>query len=100
MMSANATFDFWADNAGCDRHPSSELLADLDPADHSRAEKRLRRGCAGDTTSVQYVLVGAGHVAPGLPVRLARLVVGESNMDIDAGEVIWAHFASTLTAKQ
>lgn len=98
FLSADATFDFWAGNAGCGDRQSGELLPDLDRSDDSRAEKRVRRACAGDTTSTQYVLIGAGHVAPGLPIKsgLVRAVIGKANMDIDMGSVVWQHFASTL----
>ena len=101
LLSADATFDFWARNARCSTRQSSELLPDLDANDQSHVERRLRDGCAGDTTSLQYVLVGAGHVAPGLRVRsrLIQRVVGNANMDIDMGTVIWQHFASTLPAR-
>lgn len=100
FLSADATFDFWAGNAGCAVGQTSELLPDLDADDHSRAEKRQRRACAGGHTSTQYVLTGAGHVAPGLAVRsgLVRMVVGNANMDIDMGTVVWQHFADTLPA--
>lgn len=98
LLSADATFDFWARHAGCASDQTSERLPDLDASDNSRAEKRSRSGCAGGTTSTQYVLVGAGHVAPGLPIRrgLIRAVIGEANLDVDLGTIVWRHFASTL----
>lgn len=99
LLSADATFDFWARNARCAAVTQRQLLPDLDTSDQSRAEKRVRGGCFGNSDSVQYVLVGAGHVAPGLPIRsqLVRAVVGNANMDIDMGTVIWQQFAKTLS---
>jgi len=101
LLSADATFDFWARNARCNYAGSTELLPDLDGSDHSRAEMHVRSGCAGNTKSLQFVLKGAGHVAPGLPIKsaLIRAVIGDANMDIDMGTVIWQHFASTLPAR-
>jgi polyhydroxybutyrate depolymerase len=99
LMSADATFDFWASRDGCSAAQGSEPLPDLDPSDGSRAERRVRRGCAGGMTSTQYVLTGAGHVAPGFPVRgLVQAIIGSANMDIDMGTVVWQHFAATLPA--
>jgi hypothetical protein len=36
-----------------------------------------------------------------LPIksRLIGLVVGNANLDIDMGTVVWQHFASTLPAR-
>jgi polyhydroxybutyrate depolymerase len=101
LLSADATFDFWARNAHCAASQSSEQLPDLDAGDQSHVEKRRRGGCSGNTDSLQYVMIGAGHVAPGLPIksRLIGLVVGNANLDIDMGTVVWQHFASTLPAR-
>jgi polyhydroxybutyrate depolymerase len=102
FLSADATFDFWAGNAGCASRQTTELLPDLDMTDDSRAEKHVRNGCAGGMPSSQYVLIGAGHVAPGLPIKsgLVRAVLGKANMDIDMGTVVWQHFASTLPTRR
>lgn len=97
LESANRTFAFFADKAGCSASVRIEAVPDIDPADHSTAEKRVRGGCAGRTTSTQYVLHGAGHSWPGLRYseQAARLR-GGVNEDIDAGSVIWAHFRQTM----
>jgi polyhydroxybutyrate depolymerase len=102
FLSANATFDFWAANADCADRQTTEPLPDLDSTDDSRAEKRVRVACAGGTPSTQYVLIGAGHVAPGLPIKsgLVRAVLGKANMDIDMGTVVWQHFANTLSPRR
>ncbi|WP_158595865.1 alpha/beta hydrolase family esterase [Oleomonas cavernae] len=97
LASADQTFAFWADRAGCAAPISSEKLPDLDPRDGSWVERRLRAGCAGGTTSVQYVVHGGGHITPGLTVGpvIARML-GGANQDIDTGTVLWAHFKATL----
>jgi len=97
LASADQTFAFWADRAACAKATSSEKLPDLDPRDGSWVERRLRTGCAGGTTSVQYVVHGGGHVTPGLSVGpvIAR-VLGGANQDIDTGTVLWTHFKATL----
>lgn len=97
LESADRTFAFFADNAGCSTAVETEVLPDIDPSDSSTAEKRVRGRCAGGTTSTQYILHNAGHGWPGLayPAQSARLR-GGVNEDFDAGTVIWAHFSQTL----
>lgn len=91
LLSADASFAFWADRAGCARNASTERLSDS-------LEKRTRSGCAGGTRSEQYVMFDAGHVWPGMPITgaLAASMLGGTNLDIDAGETVWGFFRSTL----
>lgn len=97
LMSADETFAFFADKAHCSSHVLVEMLPDIDPSDGSTAEKRVRAGCAGGTTSTQYVLHNAGHNWPGLAIDLKRArQLGRANEDIDAGTVIWEHFTQVL----
>jgi polyhydroxybutyrate depolymerase len=97
LASADQTFAFWADHAGCAPPVSSEKLPDLDPRDGSWVERRLRAGCTDGTTSVQYVIHGGGHITPGLTVRpVINAMLGGANQDIDTGAVLWAHFKAAL----
>ena len=98
LMGAEKTFAFFADKAGCAKAASREALPDVTPADGSTAEKRVRSGCAGGTSSTFYVLHGAGHSWPnsrsGPPGPR-----GAVNQDVDGGTIAWAHFRSTLALK-
>jgi polyhydroxybutyrate depolymerase len=100
LESADRTFKFFADNAGCSAAERIHVVPDIDMADHSTAEKRVRSGCADGTTSTQYVLHNAGHGWPGLVYnpQSARMR-GGVNEDIDAGSVIWTHFQQTLSGR-
>ena len=99
LRSADATFRYFADKAGCAADTISERLPDLDPSDGSTVERRTRSGCAGGTASVQYILHGAGHSWPGAtPPRLIARWVGGVNDDVDAGTIVWDFFRSTLNA--
>jgi polyhydroxybutyrate depolymerase len=95
LLSADQTFKFWADHARCAPQLSEERI---DPAGPKWALKRTRSGCVGGTVSVQYVMHGAGHIVPGLPVRsfLIRRFIGDPTMTLDGGTVIWDFFRSTL----
>ena len=97
LESANRTFAFFADNAKCSAAVKIVAVPDISPNDHSTALKRVRSGCAGGTTSTQYILHNAGHSWPGLFYSArAALERGGVNDDIDAGSVIWAHFQQTM----
>jgi poly(3-hydroxybutyrate) depolymerase len=101
LESADRTFEFFADNARCSATVRIEVVPDIDPADRSTAEKRVRGSCVGGTTSTQYVLHNAGHGWPGLAYspESARMR-GGVNEDIDAGSLIWAHFQQTLSQRR
>jgi len=90
LLSADASFAFWADQARC----AATLTTRRDGA----IERRERASCAGDTRSVQIVMHGGGHVWPGLPIesRLVQRVVGAPTLSLDTGTLIWEHFRSTL----
>jgi polyhydroxybutyrate depolymerase len=98
LIGAEKTFAFFADRAGCAKAIAREPLPDLTPGDGSTAEKRVRSGCAGGTSSTFYVFHGAGHSWPnsrsGPPGPR-----GAVNQDVDGGTIAWAHFKATLALK-
>ena len=97
LESADYTFGFFADHAHCSAIIRTENLPDVNPADGSTAEKRVRGSCSGGTTSTQYVMHNAGHAVPGLTYSPESVRSrGGVNMDVDAGTVIWDHFQRTL----
>ncbi len=99
LLSAEQTFAYFADKAGCTAAIKRDKLPDVVANDGSTAEKRVRSGCAGGKqTSTFYVLHGAGHSWPnsrsGPPGER-----GAVNQDIDGGTVAWEHFRATLTPR-
>lgn len=99
LASADDTFRFWADRAGCTAAAVREPLTDpaLDER-HRWAERVLRAGCVGGQVSQQVVLHGSGHVVPGQAIegRVAERAVGAAAPELDAGTLVWAHFRETL----
>lgn len=92
LLSADATFAFWADRDKCGA-PRSERIG--------RAVEKRVRSCASGMQSVQYVISDSGHVWPGLDIKrpaIAKLL-GGTNLEIDTGETAWAFFRSTLNAR-
>lgn len=97
LESADETFTLFADKAKCSTAVRIVVLPDIDATDGSTAERRVRSGCSGGTTSTQYVLHDAGHTLPRMKLSpLEAHALGGVNEDIDAGSVIWEHFRQTL----
>jgi polyhydroxybutyrate depolymerase len=94
LLSADDSFRFWADRAGCG--PSVETRSVSGSRQDGTAEIRTRRGCAGGTTSVQYVFTGGGHTWPGMRDGLIQRMLGGVSNAIDGSAAIWDFFVSTL----
>ena len=98
FLGSDATFTYFADKAGCAKNVTTVLLPHVGENDGSSIEKRVRTGCAGGTTSTQYVVHGGGHgwvwVAPNPKFQ----AVAHNSADVDPGTILWAHFAQTLKA--
>lgn len=90
LLSADASFQFWANRAGCGARAQVTRISDS-------VEKRVR-SCAGGSTSQQYVFEEAGHVWPGLAITRPLIAnwLGGTNLDVDTGQTAWAFFKSTL----
>jgi len=96
LLSADATFDFWAIRDHCGAFISKTTLPHLDPADPTTAEERICR-CTGGLPSIEYVFHGGGHSLPDLQYGpLVRQFIGDSNQDVDAGQAIWSFFKGAL----
>ena len=99
LESANRTFAFFADNAGCSAAVRIEAVPDVNPADRSTAEKRVRGGWrhlhSVYPTQRGSLLAWSCVQSVCRPYAGARLR-GGVNEDIDSGSVIWTHFQQTL----
>ncbi|MFL6697360.1 MAG: alpha/beta hydrolase family esterase [Vitreoscilla sp.] len=99
LRSADDTFRFWADRAGCAAPTAREAITDQSTDERHRwAERIVRSHCVGGQLSQQVVLHGSGHVIPGLATdnRLAERAVGPAAPEIDGGTLVWMHFKATL----
>jgi polyhydroxybutyrate depolymerase len=99
LRSADDTFRFWADRAGCAAPTAREALTEQSADDRHRwAERIVRSNCVSGQVSQQVVLHGSGHVIPGLATdnRLAERAVGPAAPEIDGGTLVWMHFKATL----
>ena len=85
---------FWAEHNQCD--PEQVVREDVPKADPDAptAVRRFRiGGCAGRGFVLYEVIEGGGHTLPGVAGRLDASSMGETNMDIDTGEELWAFFS-------
>jgi polyhydroxybutyrate depolymerase len=91
LLSADATFAFWAGRAGCSTEVKTRRIGE-------NVELRERAGCTGGTESLQYVFLNSGHVWPGLAITrpLISMTLGGDNLDVDTGQAAWSFFRSTL----
>jgi polyhydroxybutyrate depolymerase len=99
LRSADDTFRFWADRAGCAAPSTRQALTDQGLDDRHRwAERVVRTSCVGGQVSQQVVLHGSGHVIPGMPVdnRMVERAVGPAAPEVDGGTLVWLHFKATL----
>jgi len=99
LRSADDTFRFWADRAGCAAPIQRTPLTTAAQDDRGRwAESLDRRGCAGGQVSRQVVMHGSGHVFPGMAVGLpvVERIVGPGAPEIDGGTLVWEFFKATL----
>ena len=99
LRSADDTFRFWADRAGCAAPTTRQAITDQGADDRHRwAERIVRTSCVGGQVSQQVVLHGSGHVMPGLATdnRLAERAVGPAAPEVDGGTLVWMHFKATL----
>ena len=99
LRSADASFRFWADRAGCAAPTARQAITEQSADERHRwAERIVRSHCVGGQLSQQVVLHGSGHVLPGLATdnRLAERAVGPAAPEIDGGTLVWMHFKATL----
>ena len=99
LRSADDTFRFWADRAGCAAPTAREAITEQSADERHRwAERIVRSHCVGGQLSQQVVLHGSGHVMPGLATdnRLAERALGPAAPEIDGGTLVWMHFKATL----
>ncbi|MHC4597644.1 MAG: CE1 family esterase [Planctomycetota bacterium] len=101
VLSMKETAAFWAENNGCEPHPETALLDDLDPEDCTRVRRDVWRG--GEAPVVLLAVEGGGHTWPGGWQYLGRWLVGRTSRDLDACWEIWGffrHWCSPSKAKE
>jgi polyhydroxybutyrate depolymerase len=88
-MPAMASFDYFADRAGCSKSPSMAPAARAAQAG-AWVERRTRAGCATGTSSTEYIVHKGGHTWP------SAIAWKRGGQDVDSANAVWNHFKATL----
>lgn len=82
---------FWATHNGCDLVTDTVKIPNTNSFDQSTAERIDWLNCDGNTEVILYRVINGGHTWPGAPV-----LIGVTNQDFSASEVIWQFFNQSL----
>jgi polyhydroxybutyrate depolymerase len=88
---ADAT-QFWIDHNQTAKKPDSSDLPSHDP-NGTTVHRDIYPGGQQDTEVIVYTIRGGGHTWPGGPQYFPAVLVGKTNHDINASEVIWEFFS-------
>lgn len=91
ILSAPATAARWAGLDGCDPAPAVTALP-ARAADGTSVRREAYGGCRGGVEVLLYAIEGGGHAWPGGLQYLPERLIGKTNRDLDAGEVIMEFF--------
>ncbi len=76
---------------GCDMAGESTTFAERGESPGTNVVRFVPRNCRSGADVVLYAINGGGHTWPGHP--RPQMEMGATNMDMDAGEVIWDFFS-------
>ena len=91
VISAGDSVKLWVDNNGCAMTPATSYYGDSDPNDGS-VVRRDEYSSGNGADVILLTVEGGGHCWPGGWQYLGKKVIGETNGDINASEVIWDFF--------
>ncbi|MCP4230399.1 MAG: prolyl oligopeptidase family serine peptidase [bacterium] len=91
VLSTEDSVSLWVDNNGCGTTPTTTYYNDSDPDDGS-VVRRDEYTSADNDDVVLLTVEGGGHCWPGGWQYLGEKIVGKTNRDVNASEVIWDFF--------
>ncbi len=92
ILSIPDTVRYWATFNNCSIHIDRIYLPDIDKADGSRVWMEQYINSETGAEVILYGIEGGGHTWPNGYQYLPEEIIGKTNRDIDACEVIWAFF--------
>lgn len=90
-LSVEDTVATFARRNGCDVAGESTTFAESGASPGTNVVRFVPRNCRSGADVVLYAINGGGHTWPGHP--RPQMEMGATNMDMDAGEVIWDFFS-------
>lgn len=90
---ATRAISFWLDNNGISsRNQTSERVPDINRADRCTASKTMYGNGNPRSDVVVYQIDNGGHTWPGGQQYLPAFIIGNTNRDFNANEVLWGFF--------
>ena len=91
-LSVPETVKYWINHNQCSSSAAISMEPDRDPQDGTRVRKEWYNQCRESSEVILYAIEGGGHTWPGGDQYLPQWIIGKTNRDIDANEVIWDFF--------
>jgi polyhydroxybutyrate depolymerase len=91
VRSAQGSFAFWAERAGCTGEAEVRALPDAED-DGTVVTEHRHRACEGGAEVTLHAIAGGGHTWPGGWQYAARAFIGPTSRDVDATRLLWAFF--------
>lgn len=82
----------WVSRNGCDPTPTTVVIPDSDSSDGSTVTRESYSQCQAGADVILYKLNGGGHTWPDGWQYFSEPIVGNTNRDINANELMWEFF--------
>lgn len=92
VRSVAQTVKFWVAHNRCSASPVITREPHHDPQDATRVRKEVYGGGQAGTEVILYTIEGGGHTWPRGRRFMPERIVGPTNKDLEANEVIWNFF--------
>ncbi len=92
LLSTPDTITHWRQIDGCPSVDQRVALPHSTSADTTSVEEQASEACKGGTAVVAYTINDGGHTWPGGPQYLPVVLIGKTNRDIMATDLIWDFF--------
>ncbi len=92
VLSVTQTIEFWVKRDECTPQISKTYLPDIDETDETRVWKEEYANAKDGARVVLYGIDGGGHSWPSGIVNLPQWIIGKTNSDVNACDIIWEFF--------
>lgn len=92
VLSAAKTREKWATLDGCTDTATKTSEPDSAPDDGTTVTREAHTACAAGSEVILYTIENGGHTWPGGDQYLGEMIIGKTNRDIDASDLIWEFF--------
>jgi len=93
VLSTEETLKFWINTNNCTQQIPVDNPPDIVKDDGSYVEIKAFRNPLNGVEVMLYNINGGGHTWPGAVQYLPEYIIGKTNRDINASEIIWEFFS-------